>query len=119
MDGQDVYTKTEKAMDEIQNRTYKLAQKMRSLLIMIDGTKAVSSYVDFSKVLGDVTSMLIELEQQGFIKKSEQAVSTPQQPEQPAEKTAETTLGLSEDQKKEQLDAIKKLVDSYIRDSIE
>jgi hypothetical protein len=92
MDVQVIYVKTEKAADEIHNRTHNLTQKMRSLLIMIDGTKAVGSYMEFSKVLGDVTSMLTELERQGFINKQVQTVPEPQQPEQPAQGKLQETL---------------------------
>jgi len=70
MDRQDIYVKTDKASEEIQNRKYKLSQALRSLLIMIDGTKTIGSYVTQAVALGDVTAMLQELEQQGFIKKS-------------------------------------------------
>jgi len=89
MDEEVIYTKTDKASEEIQNRTYKLNQKMRSLLIMIDGTKPINAYLEFKSVLGDVTSMLAELEQEGFIKKIE--VVPKKQPAQPA---AQTTAGV-------------------------
>lgn len=69
MDREDVYIKTEKGAEEIQSRTYKLAQKMRSLLIMIDGTKSIGGLMDSATALGDVGSMLVALEEQGFIKK--------------------------------------------------
>jgi hypothetical protein len=100
MEGQDIYVKTEKALEEIQNRTYKLPQKLRSLLIMIDGAKPVTAFMDWSKVLGDVSAMLVELEQQGFIKKPEKVPEPiPPQSEPPAQKTAETDADA--DKKKE------------------
>ena len=81
MDREDIYIKTEKATDEIQNRKYRLPQAMRSLLIMIDGTKTIGAYLDRAVALGDVSKMLIELEKQGFIQRSSEAsrtrVSTP------------------------------------------
>ncbi len=73
MDRQDIYVKTDKASEEIQQRKYKLSQALRSLLIMIDGTKTIGSYITQAVALGDVSSMLLELEQQGFIKKNTDA----------------------------------------------
>jgi hypothetical protein len=69
MDRQDIYGKTEKGSEEMRNRTYKLPQTIRSLLIMIDGTMSVGAFLDQATALGNVATMLSELEQQGFIKK--------------------------------------------------
>jgi hypothetical protein len=70
MDRQDVYGKTEKGLEEIKSRKYNVPQAMRSLLIMIDGTKTVGSFLDQAGALGDVSAMLAGLEQQGFIVKA-------------------------------------------------
>jgi hypothetical protein len=69
MDELSVFMKTEMAAEEIKNRTYKLSQKMRSLLIMIDGKKPVSALIEIAGGLGDVAVILTELENQGFIVK--------------------------------------------------
>jgi ribosomal protein S8 len=45
---------------------------------MIDGTKSVEVFNNFSEVLGDVTAMLAVLEEQGFIQKH-QVVEKPNQ----------------------------------------
>jgi hypothetical protein len=56
MDALTVFMKTEMAADEIKNRTYKLSQKMRSLLIMIDGKKSVNALTEMARGLGDVAA---------------------------------------------------------------
>jgi hypothetical protein len=73
MNRQDIYIKTEKGTEEIQHRKYKLSQTMRSLLVMINGSTTVGTFLDQATALGDVTSLLTDLEQQGFIKQTEPA----------------------------------------------
>ena len=80
MDRQDIYGKTEKGSEEMKSRKYKLPQAMRSLLIMIDGTMPVGSFLDQATALGNVATMLTELEQQGFIKKMERKPVAPAGP---------------------------------------
>jgi hypothetical protein len=84
MDGLAIYVKTEKGSEEIQNRKYKLAQKMRSLLIMIDGRKPVNDLVEMAAGLGDVGTMIAELESLGLIEKK----TVPQMPAHPEKTTA-------------------------------
>jgi DNA-binding PadR family transcriptional regulator len=83
MDRQDTYVKTEKGSEEIRERKYKLPQAMRSLLNMIDGTTTAGAFLSEATALGDVASMLAELEKQGFIKKTE---ARPQPPPPPSPK---------------------------------
>jgi hypothetical protein len=90
MERQDIYIKTEKASEEIQNRKYRLPQSIRSLLIMIDGTTTIGGYMDQAVALGDVSKMLRELEQQGFIKRRTEISKTPQ-PSPAAEKSVAGT----------------------------
>jgi hypothetical protein len=90
MERQDIYIKTEKASEEIQNRKYRLPQSIRSLLIMIDGTTTIGGYMDQAVALGDVSKMLRELEQQGFIKRRAAIPKTPQ-PATAAEKSVAGT----------------------------
>lgn len=77
MDRQGIYIKTEKGLEEMKSRKYKLPQAMRSLLIMIDGAMSVGAFLDTGKALGNVEAMLTELEQQGFIKKTEKKPVAP------------------------------------------
>jgi len=80
MDRQDIYGKTEKGSEEMKSRKYKLPQAMRSLLIMIDGTMSVGAFLDQATALGNVATMLTELEQQGFIKKTDKKPVAPAGP---------------------------------------
>ena len=70
MDRQDIYSKTSKGLEEIKSRKYNLPQALRSLLIMVDGTKPIGAFLDQATALGDVNAMLLGLEQQGFIAKT-------------------------------------------------
>lgn len=67
MNPQDVYAKTEKGVEEIRTRQHRLPQKLRSLLIMIDGAKPAAILIRQAASLGDVPGFLAELAQQGFI----------------------------------------------------
>jgi hypothetical protein len=70
MDRQDIYSKTSKGLEEVKNRKNNLPQALRSLLIMVDGTKPIGAFLDQATALGDVNAMLVGLEQQGFIAKT-------------------------------------------------
>ena len=62
-----VYFKTSKELEEIQNRTYKLAASLRRLLIMVDGRSTAAEMIQRLTTLGDVAIALGELEAGGFI----------------------------------------------------
>ena len=62
-----VYFKTSKGLEEIQNRTYKLAASLRRLLIMVDGRSTAAEMIQRLTTLGDVAIALGELEAGGFI----------------------------------------------------
>lgn len=89
MDELSVFMKTEMAAEEIKNRTYKLSQKIRSLLIMIDGKKPVGDLIEIAGGLGDVPVILTELENQGFIVKRALAPTPAPAVEEPAESSAD------------------------------
>lgn len=63
----DIYQKTDKGADEIAHRTHKLPQKLRTMLIMIDGTKPAAVLFEQARRLGVESGFLMELEQGGFI----------------------------------------------------
>ena len=62
-----VYFKTSKGLEEIQNRTYKLAASLRRLLIMVDGRSTAAEMIQRLTTLSDVAIALGELEAGGFI----------------------------------------------------
>jgi hypothetical protein len=59
-----IYEKTAKGAEEIQTRKFKLPQKLRTALIVVDGKKNRQVILN---QFGDVGTVLDELEQQGFI----------------------------------------------------
>jgi hypothetical protein len=63
-----VYEKTEKGTEEIQTRKNNLPQKLRSLLIVVDGIKTRGSLLDQFSTEG-AAAALDELEQKGFTRK--------------------------------------------------
>lgn len=80
MDPAGIYAKTDKGLEEMQVRTYKLPLKSRTLLIMVDGKAPASEIIDKGKAAGNTAAYatLAELEAQGFIalaKPSEAAAS--------------------------------------------
>lgn len=64
-----VYEKTEKGVEEIQTRKNNLPQKLRSLLIVIDGIKTRGGILDQFSTQEGGAEALEELEQKGFTRK--------------------------------------------------
>lgn len=62
-----VYGKTAKGQEEISTRSYKLPQKQRLVLILVDGKLSVGQHQEKAGPLGDVVAILDELERGGFI----------------------------------------------------
>jgi hypothetical protein len=62
-----VLSKTAKGAEEIATRKYKLAQRLRTLLIVVNGKAPVSELVAKFESIGDVTPMLEQLVADGFI----------------------------------------------------
>jgi len=61
-----VLVKTPKGVEEIQTRVYRLAQKKRNLLILIDGNIGVEAMVARFPSLGDIRQSLQELIDDGY-----------------------------------------------------
>jgi hypothetical protein len=64
-----VYDKTDKGIEEIQTRKYNLSQKLRTLLIVVDGKKTQGAILNQFSTLEGAAAALEELEQKGFIAK--------------------------------------------------
>lgn len=75
-----VYAKTNKAVEEIQTKKYKLQPKARNLLFLVDGSKSVEAIDEMSRQLGLSQDDLGKLEAEGFIVRSgtEAAAAAPQ-----------------------------------------
>lgn len=86
MEHNQIYIKTAKGLEEIQNRTYKLPAHLRRLLIMVDGHSTAAEMIARLTSLGDVELALDQLSIGGFIALSAppSAMSDPaSQPVQP------------------------------------
>jgi hypothetical protein len=64
-----VYEKTEDGVEELQTRKNNLPQKLRSLLIVVDGIKTRGSLLNQFSTLEGAAAALDELEQKDFIRK--------------------------------------------------
>jgi pyruvate/2-oxoglutarate dehydrogenase complex dihydrolipoamide acyltransferase (E2) component len=62
-----VLAKTAKGLDEIKSRTHGLAQKLRSILIMVDGTATAGDILARFGGIPDVEAALETLVGQGFV----------------------------------------------------
>jgi len=62
-----VLSKTAKGAEEIETRKHKLAQRLRTLLIVVNGKAPVSELVAKFESIGDVTPLLEQLVADGFI----------------------------------------------------
>ncbi|HSD60180.1 MAG TPA: hypothetical protein VLC55_04940 [Burkholderiales bacterium] len=69
MDMTTVYAKTAKGQEEISSRTHKLGHKLRLVLILMDGKLSVAEHQAKAGALGDVVSLMDELERGGFIER--------------------------------------------------
>src|SRR5512134_83451 len=67
MDGTAVLAKTAKGAEEVKSRAHGLPQKLRSLLIMIDGTSTARDLIAKFGGIPDVEAGLQGLVDQGFV----------------------------------------------------
>ncbi len=74
-----IYTKTPLGIDEVENRKLNLAPRLRTMLIMIDGRKAVSVLKESAIKFGCPEDFIESLEAAGLIAKLGAAVGTPAQ----------------------------------------
>ena len=70
MNPQARFAKTEKGREEIRDRRYALQPRLRTLLVMIDGSKTADELVQAAKRLGGGPEVLQELLKEGFIDES-------------------------------------------------
>ena len=64
-----VYEKTAQGQEEIQTRKLNLPQKLRTLLIVVDGQKTLGHIVNQFSPMGNVAELLSELDKKGLIAK--------------------------------------------------
>lgn len=70
MNRQAVLQKTEKGVAEIQTRAHKLEQRLRMLLIVVNGKATGVDLARQFESLGDITPMLEQLVAQGFVREA-------------------------------------------------
>jgi len=67
MDRSTVLVKTDKGTEEVKARTYGLAARLRSVLIMVDGKSTVADYIARFGAIPDIDGSLQMLLDQGFL----------------------------------------------------
>jgi hypothetical protein len=67
MDSATKLIKTAKGKEEIEQRRYKLASRLRTLLILVDGSRSVDQLADDGRRLGAPDDALILLMRDGFV----------------------------------------------------
>jgi len=67
MNANAIYRKTEKGAEEMRSRKLELPPKLRTMLILIDGTQALDHLQDVAERLGAPKDFLAQLEQRGLI----------------------------------------------------
>jgi hypothetical protein len=86
MDRSAVLVKTVKGTEEVKARTYGLAARLRSVLIMVDGNSTVADYIARFGAIPDIEGTLQMLLGQGFVEP--RAVAAPPPPPPPARPAA-------------------------------
>ena len=69
------YVKTDAGADEVKARSRKLAPRLRTMLIMVDGTLSVTQLQDAAATLGVQGDFLQALQEQGLIRRREAAAA--------------------------------------------
>lgn len=77
MNQQTVLAKTKKGAAEIETRQYKLDQRMRALLLVINGKLTIRELVSNYARLGDIPEMLRQLVGLGFVGEAKPATVRP------------------------------------------
>ncbi|HEX5092962.1 MAG TPA: hypothetical protein VFV84_09775 [Burkholderiales bacterium] len=70
MNRQAVLQKTEKGVEEIKTRAHKLEQKLRMLLIVVNGKATGADLAKQFEAIGDITPMLEQLIADGFVREA-------------------------------------------------
>ncbi len=77
MDRNAVLVKTGKGAEEVKSRTFGLAARLRSVLIMVDGNSTVEDYVTRFGAIPDIEGSLQQLLDQGFVEARASTAAAP------------------------------------------
>jgi hypothetical protein len=77
MDRNAVLVKTGKGAEEVKSRTFGLAARLRSVLIMVDGNSTVADYLARFGAIPDIEGSLQQLLDQGFVDARAGAAAAP------------------------------------------
>jgi hypothetical protein len=69
MNGSDIYIKTEAGVHEVKSRARQLPQRLRTMLIMVDGSLSVEQLRQAADRLGAPEDFLVNLESQGLVQR--------------------------------------------------
>lgn len=72
-----VFARTDKGAEEIEKRTYHLPIRLRTLLLLINGSDPVARILEKAAGIGNGMQMLDELRTQGFIREARGSAAAP------------------------------------------
>jgi hypothetical protein len=75
MNLQAVLQKTEKGVEEVKTRSHKLEQRLRMLLIVVNGKATGAQLAKQFETVGDITPLLERLVAQGFVREASAGAS--------------------------------------------
>lgn len=70
MNAESILVKTDKGAEEIATRKYKLDPKLRTLLIMVNGTASAAQLAQKFAGIGDIQPLLARLAKDGYVKEA-------------------------------------------------
>ena len=82
-----IYQKSAKGSQAIATRDHALTPKLRSMLILVDGTRGYEELVKLSSMLGDTEQLLSQLLDEGYVEPSAQAAAAPTSAPAPLQRT--------------------------------
>lgn len=116
-----VYVKTDAGKHELSQRG-KVPQRLRTLLVMIDGQRPAGAFVDSMKGLGVTEESFVELEKLGLIAPAGKAVAAttapPTSPVAPAAPAATTAPALGTAESRDQVRELHAFFNETLRDAL-
>lgn len=86
-------TKTDKGIDEIRNRSARLAARLRALLLLVDGARPVAELVAMCPATTDAPGALNALLDEGFVEPRSATAVRPLQMPRPVSPSAQAAAG--------------------------
>ena len=67
MDNEAIVFKTSKGLEEVETKKYKLSQRARTVLILVDGNKTAGQVIEMARQLGSPATLLDDFVEKGLV----------------------------------------------------